>query len=93
MGAYSFGVGLGYASPAGKELTGNSTLTDKIHFDEEQNSYFVSVINIGALIGGPVGGLVMNKIGRKTTMLGSCVLFLGAWLLIGKVNLLSINKN
>ena len=85
VGCYIFGMGLAFSSPVGKELTSNATLTDSIHFDDKQNGLFVSIFSIGALVGSPIGGLIMNRIGRRATMLISSILTLVAWSIIGKV--------
>lgn len=81
FGAMAMGTVLGYSSPAGLQLTSNSTTG--IHLDENENTWFASTMNLGALVGGPITGLLMNNIGRKGTMLASIVPFLLGWGLIG----------
>ena len=76
------GANLGYTSPAGPQLT-NATESGELELTKDGNDLFVSIFNIGALFGGPIGGIVMNIIGRKKTMLFSVVPFLTAWALIG----------
>uniref|UniRef100_A0A0N7ZAW5 Major facilitator superfamily (MFS) profile domain-containing protein n=2 Tax=Scylla olivacea TaxID=85551 RepID=A0A0N7ZAW5_SCYOL len=75
MGALSFGTSIGFTSPAGPMM--NETLSG-----EEEMMWFNSIINMGAMAGGPMGGLLINVVGRKGSMLGSVVLSLSAWLLI-----------
>lgn len=75
LGSFSFGTSIGYTSPAVPMM--NETLTS-----EGEEMWFNSIINMGAMAGGPMGGLLINVMGRKGTMLGSVVLSLSAWLLI-----------
>ncbi|XP_045595886.1 facilitated trehalose transporter Tret1 [Procambarus clarkii] len=81
MGALSFGAGLGYASPASPMLKDNSTNASLV-INEEQVNWFSSTVNIGALVGGPVGGLCINLLGRRGAMLASVPPFLASWALI-----------
>ncbi|KAK4323401.1 hypothetical protein Pmani_005895 [Petrolisthes manimaculis] len=81
VGSFSFGTTLGYTSPAGPLLVSNST-NGSLHLTTVENSLFSSVLNVGALVGGPLGGLVINAIGRRWTMLGTVVILVASWLLI-----------
>uniref|UniRef100_A0A0P4VWY6 Major facilitator superfamily (MFS) profile domain-containing protein n=1 Tax=Scylla olivacea TaxID=85551 RepID=A0A0P4VWY6_SCYOL len=81
LGAFAMGTVLGYSSPAGAQLINNPT-HDFVHLDKSQNSLFSSIMNVGALVGGPVGGLCLNKLGRRGTMLASVVPFISGWLII-----------
>ncbi|KAK8736027.1 hypothetical protein OTU49_005188 [Cherax quadricarinatus] len=81
MGALAAGTVLGYSSPAGAQLTSNST-SGSLHLTSEENMWFSSSMNLGALVGGPVGGICLNILGRRGTMLASSVPFIGGWLLI-----------
>ncbi|KAK7066789.1 Solute carrier 2 (Facilitated glucose transporter) member 8 [Halocaridina rubra] len=81
IGAFSFGCALGYSSPAGPMLMANATEDGDISLSEDENSWFVSTINIGALVGGPLGGILISVLGRRATMMFSVVFFVGAWLL------------
>lgn len=81
LGAFAMGTVLGYSSPAGALLINNPT-HDFVHLDKSQNSLFSSIMNVGALVGGPVGGLCLNKLGRRGTMLASVMPFISGWLII-----------
>ncbi|KAG7159798.1 Facilitated trehalose transporter Tret1-like 19 [Homarus americanus] len=48
----------------------------------EQNNWFSSTFNLGALIGGLLGGMCVNTLGRRGTMLASVLPFLGSWMII-----------
>ncbi|MCL4126465.1 UNVERIFIED_CONTAM: hypothetical protein GTU68_021577 [Idotea baltica] len=77
----ALGTVLGYSSPAGIILTSNST-DSSIHLTDSQNSWFSSISNVGALLGGPAAGLCVNMFGRKGTMIFTIVPFLIGWALI-----------
>lgn len=82
LGALSMGTVLGFSSPAGAQLIANSTAGDALHLSQDQNSWFSSIMNVGALAGGPVGGLCLNALGRRGTMMASVAPFILGWLLI-----------
>ncbi|CAL4066419.1 unnamed protein product [Meganyctiphanes norvegica] len=88
MGAMSMGAVTGFASPASAELSSNCTSNETawcspIHITDEQTGMFVSTVSLGALIGGPVAGMLMNVIGRRGTMLFSLLPYLLGWSLLG----------
>ncbi|XP_018019695.1 facilitated trehalose transporter Tret1 [Hyalella azteca] len=94
IGAVEVGAILGYSSPAGLQLTSrmNSTTfnaTEGIHlFDDtfflrkRQMAWVSSVVSLGALWGGLMGGTALNVFGRRGTMLLSLVPAVIGWLLI-----------
>lgn len=81
LGSIATGAVLGYSSPAGPMLINNPT-HDSLHLDKSQNSLFSSIMNVGALLGGPVGGICLKKLGRRATMLVSVVPFTIGWMFI-----------
>ncbi|XP_042208311.1 facilitated trehalose transporter Tret1-like isoform X2 [Homarus americanus] len=81
MGALAMGTVLGYSSPAGVKLMSNST-TGSLHLTKEQNMWFSSSMNLGALVGGPVGGVCLNTLGRRGTIMALVAPFSLGWLLI-----------
>ena len=83
LGAFSMGCCLGYSSPAGIQLLSNSTTDDNIHLTLDQNAWFSSTFNIGALVGGPIGGVCARILGRKGTLLILPAPFLAGWGLVG----------
>ncbi|KAF2359665.1 Sugar/inositol transporter [Trinorchestia longiramus] len=89
LGALSMGAIMGYSSPAGVQLTGSNSsslncsfVSDDGPLSDDQNSWFSSTVNVGALIGAPLGGFCINTFGRRTTMVATIVPFLLGWLLI-----------
>ncbi|XP_071259805.1 solute carrier family 2, facilitated glucose transporter member 8-like isoform X1 [Salvelinus alpinus] len=67
LGPLSFGFVLGYSSPAIPEL---STIADpRLRLDDDEASWFGSIVTIGAAIGGLLGGWMVDKIGRKLSLM------------------------
>uniref|UniRef100_A0A3P8YHA0 Solute carrier family 2, facilitated glucose transporter member 8 n=1 Tax=Esox lucius TaxID=8010 RepID=A0A3P8YHA0_ESOLU len=67
LGPLSFGFVLGYSSPTIPEL---SVITDsRLQLDDEEASWFGSIVTIGAAIGGLLGGWMVDKIGRKLSLM------------------------
>ncbi|XP_071549837.1 trehalose transporter 1-like protein [Panulirus ornatus] len=81
VGALAVGTVLGYSSPAGAQLLANST-DGSLHLTTTENMWFSSSMNLGALLGGPVGGVSLNILGRRGTMLASVLPYIVGWLLI-----------
>lgn len=83
-GAFCAGTVLGWSSPAGPRL-----LNEIQYFPitAGQWSWITSIYNVGCAISCLVIGYLMDKFGRKMTMLGLVVPFLVGWsLLIWAVN-------
>lgn len=67
LGPMSFGFVLGYSSPAIPEL---SSIDDpRIRLDDVQASWFGSIVTLGAAAGGLLGGWMVEKIGRKLSLM------------------------
>ncbi|KTG02280.1 hypothetical protein cypCar_00016317 [Cyprinus carpio] len=67
LGPLSFGFVLGYSSPAIPEL---SKIQDpRLQLSTEEASWFGSVVTIGAALGGLLGGWIVEKIGRKLSLM------------------------
>lgn len=67
LGPMSFGFVLGYSSPAIPELT---TISDpRLKLDDVQASWFGSIVTVGAAAGGLLGGWMVEKIGRKLSLM------------------------
>ena len=77
LGAVSFGYMIGYSSPALPSM-----LKDGI-MSEESGYWFGSLGTLGAMFGCPLAGWMMEKQGRKGTLLFSTLPFLVGWILIG----------
>ncbi|XP_049906177.1 solute carrier family 2, facilitated glucose transporter member 8 [Epinephelus moara] len=67
LGPMSFGFVLGYSSPAIPELT--RIANPNLQLDSEQASWFGSIVTIGAALGGLLGGWMVEKIGRKLSLM------------------------
>ena len=81
VGAVIFGVTMGYSSPAVADLQKNSD-QGGLGISDEQASWFGSLVTVGALTGGPLASLVVDKLGRKYTVMLSTLPFCLGWLLI-----------
>lgn len=69
----SFGYCIGYSSPAIPELEKLGLLT------REESGWFGSLLTIGALGGGPIGGWLIERFGRRTAIKFTSVPFLLGW--------------
>ncbi|CAL8344399.1 unnamed protein product [Lota lota] len=67
LGPLSFGFVLGYSSPAIPDLT--KTTDDRLRLNDDQASWFGSIVTIGAAVGGLLGGWLVERIGRKLSLM------------------------
>lgn len=67
LGPMSFGFVLGYSSPALPELT--RMADPRLQLDAEEASWFGSIVAVGAAVGGLLGGWMVEKIGRKLSLM------------------------
>lgn len=81
FGPFSFGYCMGYSSAAVTQL-GNPNRTDVL-LDKNGIRLFGSILNIGAMIGGPLGGWVIDFFGRKLALMITALPFSAGWLMIG----------
>ena len=94
FGNFAVGCIVGYSSPVGQQLqipevkTANLTAECggelSLTLSASQISWFGSSMNVGAMVGAPIAGILIKHFGRKTTMLGVIILFILGWCLIGK---------
>uniref|UniRef100_V9KG94 Solute carrier family 2, facilitated glucose transporter member 8 n=1 Tax=Callorhinchus milii TaxID=7868 RepID=V9KG94_CALMI len=80
LGPLSFGFVLGYSSPAIPDL--QKSPNPNIKLDSTQASWFASLITLGAALGGIVGGWMIDKIGRKLSLMMSAVPFVFGFTMI-----------
>ncbi|XP_072289667.1 solute carrier family 2, facilitated glucose transporter member 8 [Eucyclogobius newberryi] len=73
LGPLSFGFVLGYSSPAIPDLM--SSTDPKLRLDAQQASWFGSVVTLGAAAGGLLGGWMVQRFGRKLSLMMSSVPF------------------
>ncbi|KAA0184969.1 hypothetical protein HAZT_HAZT008339, partial [Hyalella azteca] len=89
VGSLALGATLSFSSPALATLRGqrahdwHCVVPGHPELSDMQLATFSSSVNIGALIGSLSGGYLMNKWGRRGTMLFSAVPFVLGWGLIG----------
>lgn len=76
MASMSFGITCTYSSPALPDIRKN------IHFTENDTGWFGSLVTLGAVFGGLLGGQLLNWLGRKGTLLFSSVWFTAGYLFI-----------
>ncbi|XP_068167520.1 solute carrier family 2, facilitated glucose transporter member 8 isoform X2 [Antennarius striatus] len=85
LGPMSFGFVLGYSSPAIPEL---SKISDpRLRLNDDQASWFGSIVTVGAALGGLLGGWMVDKVGRKLSLMFCSLPFvLGFTLIVAAQN-------
>ncbi|KAM9392319.1 solute carrier family 2, facilitated glucose transporter member 8 [Pholidichthys leucotaenia] len=80
LGPMSFGFVLGYSSPVIPELT---SITDpRLRLNSNQASWFGSIVTVGAAVSGLLGGRMVEKIGRKLTLMFCALPFVFGFVII-----------
>lgn len=88
LGAFVLGTYLGWCSPVQPQLKSNATSLGydssvwNLSLDDDQMSWVGSLINVGAVIGCLFGGALMDRSGRKMTLVLVFLLFTAGWLFI-----------
>ncbi|CAG7836084.1 unnamed protein product [Allacma fusca] len=81
LGNMIIGLISAYTSPALASMSSpNSTL--HISIDGDEASWIGSLMPLGALIGGIIGGALIEKLGRKKTSIVTAIPFILSWILI-----------
>ncbi|CAN7990247.1 unnamed protein product, partial [Ixodes hexagonus] len=80
LGSVAMGTNLGYSSPAIPSLKRNDSNSFTLSANEE--TWFGSVLTVGALIGGLVAGFLVESLGRKLAIIFSSLGFVIGWLLV-----------
>lgn len=80
----SFGFSIGYSSNAIPAMEAQKVMQSHLY------PWFASLLTVGAMIGGPLGGFFVEKLGRKMTILLTNALFLVSGLIIGKTHIPSL---
>ncbi|XP_015675492.1 solute carrier family 2, facilitated glucose transporter member 8 [Protobothrops mucrosquamatus] len=80
LGPLSFGFVLGYSSPAIPSLKRSND--PELRLDDTQASWFGSVVTLGAAAGGTLGGYVVDKIGRKLSLMLCTIPYVFGFLII-----------
>jgi len=81
MGNLVMGTTICWSGPAIPYLQ-KSPAEDGFNITDSQGSWIGSLMPLGALVGGPIGGLLINKLGKKGTMFITAALFALAYLVI-----------
>ncbi|KOC63719.1 Facilitated trehalose transporter Tret1 [Habropoda laboriosa] len=76
MGGFSLGCGLGWSAPSVE------ILKDKYSYNEFSTNVIAAVFPLGAALGMPVIPFLIDKIGRKWTMMALVPAFLLGWIFI-----------
>jgi len=77
VGAMSMGFSLGYSSPALQDKYLATLLNTTV-----RQSWFGSLLTVGAMVGGPLGALLVGRLGRKATLILCNVPLVIGWFLI-----------
>ncbi|XP_072488066.1 solute carrier family 2, facilitated glucose transporter member 8 isoform X1 [Notamacropus eugenii] len=80
LGPLSSGFVLGYSSPAIPSL--RTTGPEPLQLTDDEASWFGSIVTLGAALGGVLGGWLLDKTGRKLTLMLCTVPFVGGFNLI-----------
>ncbi|KAL1432274.1 hypothetical protein MTO96_013594 [Rhipicephalus appendiculatus] len=81
LGSVAMGTNLGYSSPAIPSLQSNFS-EGGLEINENEESWFGSLMTLGALTGGLVAGFLVDSLGRKLSIIFSSLGFIAGWVLI-----------
>lgn len=80
MGSLIVGFSSGYTSPA------LPSMNETFLFTPEEESWVGGLMPLAALVGGVVGGALIEYVGRRLTIIGTAIPYLVGWLLIANAN-------
>ncbi|XP_077904405.1 solute carrier family 2, facilitated glucose transporter member 8 isoform X10 [Ictidomys tridecemlineatus] len=80
LGPLSFGFALGYSSPAIPSL--RRSVPPAPHLDDSTASWFGAIVTLGAAAGGVLGGWLVDRAGRKLSLLFCTVPFVAGFAVI-----------
>ncbi len=83
MGAFCLGTAIGYSSSADAIL--KDYPEPALNLTDGQISWFSSTLNLGALMGGTVGGFIIKSVGRRGAVFYSLIPWTLGWALIGRL--------
>ncbi|XP_064460739.1 solute carrier family 2, facilitated glucose transporter member 8-like [Ornithodoros turicata] len=81
LGSVGMGTNLGYSSPAIPSLQ-KANATDALTINDDEKSWFGSLLTIGALIGGLLAGFPTDIFGRKKSLILSGIGLSCGWVVI-----------
>ncbi|XP_064471405.1 facilitated trehalose transporter Tret1-like isoform X2 [Ornithodoros turicata] len=73
LGSLSFGITAVYSAPALPDIRKN------MEFSKDSGDWFGSVLNIGGVLGAIFAGYMINRVGRKRTIMMSMLCFVFGW--------------
>lgn len=79
LGALSFGYVIGFSSPA---LPLMQVAKEPMYKNIDAASWFGSIVTLGAMFGCPAAGWMVDRLGRRVTLMISSLPFLIGWLAI-----------
>jgi len=82
MGALAAGCALTWSSPTLVKLLDGDT---GMKITKDESSWVGSLVTLGAAIGPILAGVVLDRLGRKSTILLSMILSAISWIIIGSV--------
>nr|XP_027220999.1 facilitated trehalose transporter Tret1-like [Penaeus vannamei] len=84
MGALALGSVIGFTTHCVAQLIAESppNSNSDLRITPPEASWFASSANLGAVVGGLIGGLAANHIGRRGTLLAVAPPFIAGWLMI-----------
>ncbi|ESN97478.1 hypothetical protein HELRODRAFT_114157 [Helobdella robusta] len=77
LGALSFGFVIGYTSPS---LPKMQEIDEPLYNSPNSSAWFGSLATIGGMLGCPLAGILVDKLGRKKSIMASSLPFLIGWL-------------
>ncbi|XP_006074566.2 solute carrier family 2, facilitated glucose transporter member 8 isoform X8 [Bubalus bubalis] len=80
LGPLSFGFALGYSSPAIPSL--RRAAPPAPHLDEDAASWFGAIVTLGAAAGGVLGGWLLDRAGRKLSLVLCALPFVAGFAVI-----------
>lgn len=89
LGPFAFGFTIGYSSPAIPQME------DQKIINKETAAWFGSLLPLAAMFGGPIGGWMIEKFGRKSTIFFTSIPFVcGYWLIArsGTVTMMLVGR-
>lgn len=88
LSGFLLGTSFGWPSPVQPQLQQQSLLNAgengtywEVHLNDDQMSWVGSLLNVGAIFGAIMGGFLMDKFGRRFTMMVMSVPFIVGWLI------------
>ena len=83
LGAFSFGLGIGWSSPAFEQFTYNTSVPQLCEpYDLSLLTWIGSALPLTALFGAAFSDSVVQRFGRRIAMIGYCIPLTIGWLLI-----------